>query len=160
MTIVPKTFTSEIRICQYNRMAAVLWLIAGIVLIAAEVLSGDFVLLMLGVAALAAGASAALGLPVWGGVAVFAVISVALVTVARPSLRRRLGVDPVPTNTEALLGSTAVVVSTVDTRGGRVKLRGELWSARAFDENQVLEPGQQVTVMNISGATVIVWGES
>lgn len=141
-------------------MPAVLWLIAGIVLVAAEVLSGDFVLLMLGVGALAAAAAAALGLPIWGGVAVFAIISVALVTVARPSLKRRLDVDHVPTNTEALLGNTAVVVSTVDTRGGKVKLRGELWSARAFDETQVLEPGREVTVMNISGATVIVWGES
>ena len=141
-------------------MAAVLWLIAGIVLVAAEVLSGDFVLLMLGTGALAAAASAAMGLPVWGGVAVFAMISVALVTVARPVLKRRLHVEHVPTNAEALLGNTALVISTVDAQGGKVKLRGELWSARAFDQAQVLEPGREVTVMNISGATVIVWGES
>lgn len=160
MTIVSKTLTSEIRVCQYGQMAAALWLIAGIVLIAAEVLSGDFVLLMLGAAALAAAASAALGLPVSGGVAVFAIVSVALVTVARPLLKRRLHVDHVLTNVDALLGDTALVISTVDSRGGKVKLRGELWSARTFDETQVLEPGREVTVMNISGATVIVWGES
>jgi len=145
-------------------MAAVLWFIAAVVLVAAEVLSGDFVLLMLGVGALAAAASAGLGAQFgWASlevdVIVFTVVSVALVTVARPMLKRRLHVDAVPTNTEALLGGTAVVVSTVDARGGKVKLRGELWSARSFDESQVLEPGRQVTVMNISGATAIVWGE-
>ncbi|MGH3796995.1 MAG: NfeD family protein [Pseudonocardiaceae bacterium] len=139
---------------------AVLWLIAGVVLIAAEVLSGDFVLLMLGVSALAAAGSAALGTPPWVDVLVFAVASVGLVTLARPALTRRLhsGVQ-IRTNAEALVGGRAVVVNTVDVHGGKVKLRGELWSARAFDENQVLEPGQTVTVMGISGATAVVWGE-
>jgi len=63
------------------------------------------------------------------------------------------------TYTELLLGRTAVVVSTVDSQGGKVKLRGELWSARAFDEAEVLEPGQKVTVMKISGAFAVVSGE-
>lgn len=139
---------------------AVLWLIAGVLLVAAEVLSGDFVLLMLGTAALAAAVSSALGTPVWADVTIFAVISGALVTLARPMLRRRLHTGvPVLTNAEALIGGRAVVVSTVDASGGKVKLRGELWSARAFDETQVLEPGQAVTVMSISGATAVVWGE-
>jgi membrane protein implicated in regulation of membrane protease activity len=142
-------------------MAAVLWLLAGILLIAAEVLSGDFVLLMLGTGALAAAVSAALGSPaLWVDVVVFAVISLALVSLARPMLRRRLHTGvPLRTNVEALVGSAAVVVDAVDAHGGKVKLRGELWSARAFDETQVLEPGRSVTVMGISGATAVVWGE-
>ena len=140
--------------------AAVLWLIAGVLLVAAEVLSGAFVLLMLGTAALAAAVASALGTPVWVDVVIFGVISMALITLARPMLRRRLHTgEHLLTNAEALIGGRAVVVSTVDASGGRVKLRGELWSARAFDESQVLEPGQAVTVMNISGATAVVWGE-
>ena len=74
-------------------------------------------------------------------------------------LRRRLHTDEQLTNAEGLVGGRAVVVSTVDASGGKVKLRGELWSARAFDETQVLEPGQAVTVMTISGATAVVFGE-
>ncbi|MGH3914156.1 MAG: NfeD family protein [Pseudonocardiaceae bacterium] len=140
-------------------MVAVLWFLAGIVLIAAEVLSGDFVLLMLGVAALAAAGSGALGTPLWLDVVVFAVISVALITVARPVLKRRLEAAQVRTNADALVGSLAVVVSTVNAHGGKVKLRGESWSARAYDETQVLEPGLEVRVLEISGATAIVWGE-
>lgn len=137
-----------------------LWLIAGVLLIAAEVLSGDFVLLMLGTAALAAAVSSALGTPLWVDVLVFGAVAVTLVTVARPMLRRRLHAGEVlRTNAEALIGGRAIVVSTVDASGGKVKLRGELWSARAFDETQVLEPGRPVTVMTIAGATAVVWGE-
>jgi membrane protein implicated in regulation of membrane protease activity len=139
--------------------AAVVWLVVGLLLVAAEVLSGDFVLLMLGAGALAASASAALGGPIWLDILFFAGVSGALVTLARPVLKRRLHTAHVPTNVEALLGGKAVVVSTVDAHQGKVRLRGELWSARSFDETQVLEPGRAVTVMQISGATAVVWGE-
>lgn len=136
------------------------WVIAGVLLIAAEVLSGDFVLLMLGVAALAAAGSSALDAPIWVDVVVFAVTSLALITVARPVLKGRLHAgDHVRTNVEALVGSKALVINTVDAHSGQVKLRGDVWSARAFDETQVLEPGRSVTVMDISGATAVVWGE-
>ena len=140
-------------------MAAVVWLVAGFALIVAEVLTGGFVLIMLGIGALAAAAFAALGGSIWGEVAVFAGTSVALTTLARPMLKRRLHTAHVPTNVDALLGDRAIVVSTVDAHGGKIKLRGELWSARAYDETEVLEPGQHVTVMNISGATAVVLGE-
>ncbi len=141
-------------------MAPLAWLVGGLLLIAAEVLSGDFVLIMLGAAALAAAGAAALGASAWLELAVFAGTSMVLITLARPILRRRLHTAEVPTNAEALIGDKAVVVSTVDIHGGKVKLRGELWSARAFSETEVLQPGQEVTVMRISGATAVVMGET
>jgi membrane protein implicated in regulation of membrane protease activity len=140
-------------------MAPVVWLVAGFALIAAEVLSGGFVLIMLGVGALVAAGLASLGAPIWLDVAAFAGASLALTTVARPVLKRRLHTVQVPTNVDALVGDKAIVISTVDANGGKIKLRGELWSARAFDETEVLEPGQRVTVMTISGATAVVMGE-
>jgi membrane protein implicated in regulation of membrane protease activity len=140
-------------------MAAVVWLVAGFLLIAAEVLTGGFVLIMLGIGALVAAGFAALGASIWLDVAVFAATSIALTILARPVLKRRLHTAPVRTNVEALVGDRAIVVSTVDAHGGKVKLRGELWSARAFDETEVIEPGRSVTVMTISGATAIVLGE-
>ncbi|MGH3785995.1 MAG: NfeD family protein, partial [Pseudonocardiaceae bacterium] len=70
-----------------------------------------------------------------------------------------LGTARVATNADALVGDKAVVVSRVDSNGGKVKLRGELWSARPFYETDVLEPGQAVTVMKIAGATAVVMGE-
>ncbi|MGH3721471.1 MAG: NfeD family protein [Pseudonocardiaceae bacterium] len=140
-------------------MAAVVWLVAGFALIAAEVLSGGFVLIMLGVSALAAAGFAELGAGLALDLAVFAGTSLALTTLARPLLKRRLHTAHVPTNVEALVGDKAVVVTTVDAHGGKIKLRGELWSARTFDETEVLEPGRAVRVMTISGATAVVWGE-
>lgn len=141
-------------------MAAVTWLIVGLLLIAAEVLSGDFVLIMLGAAALAAAGSAALSAPIWVDVLVFAVTSLGLITLARPVLKHRLQPAEITlTNAQALLGGQAVVVETVDAQRGQVKLNGEIWSARAFDETEVLEPGRAVTVMDISGATAVVLGE-
>lgn len=153
------TAESRSKICHYGPMAAVAWLIAGFALIAAEVLSSDFVLIMLGAAALAAAGSAALGAPVWLQVGAFGGASVALIALIRPVLKRRLYTASVRTNAEALVGDKAVVISRVDAHGGRIKLRGELWSARAFYETEVLEPGQAVTVMKISGATAVVLGE-
>ena len=140
-------------------MAAVVWLVAGFALIAAEVLSGGFVLIMLGVGALMAAGFAWLGASIWLDVAVFAGASVALTLLARPVLMRKMHAAQVSTNVDALLGDRAIVISTVDAHGGKIKLRGELWSARAYDETEVLEPGQRVTVMTISGATAVVMGE-
>jgi len=140
-------------------MPAVVWLVAGFLLITAEVLSSEFVLIMLGAGALAAAGVAALGAPLWLQVGAFGGASVVLIGLVRPMIKRQLHTARVRTNTDALIGDKAVVVSTVDAHGGKVKLRGELWSARAFDETEVLEPGQVVTVMNISGATAVVWGE-
>jgi membrane protein implicated in regulation of membrane protease activity len=138
--------------------AAVVWLIVGVLLVVAELLSGEFVLLMLGGGALAAGgASLLVAGPVVGGV-VFAVVAVLLLFAVRPALRRRLdrGIDPAVMHHRALLGSTATVVSRVDEHGGRVKIGGELWSARTSDGHHAIEPGARVTVLTISGATAIV----
>jgi membrane protein implicated in regulation of membrane protease activity len=60
------------------------------------------------------------------------------------------------TGTAALVGSRAVVLEQVDADGGQVKLGGEVWSARAYDEDDVIEPGARVEVMRIDGATALV----
>jgi membrane protein implicated in regulation of membrane protease activity len=139
--------------------AAVIWLVAGLALIAAEVLSGEFVLLMIGGGALAAaGASAVVdGSPLFG-VGVFAVASVLLLFAVRPMLRRRLerGIDHSVMHHRALVGNTAFVVTRVDGHSGQVKIGGDLWSARSFGGELVIEPGQKVIVMEISGATALV----
>ncbi|HEX3648023.1 MAG TPA: NfeD family protein [Pseudonocardiaceae bacterium] len=140
-------------------MAAVLWLIIGVVLVVAEVLSGAFVLVMLGSAALVAALVAALGVgPVISGV-VFAAVAAGGITLARPALVRRMhSGDHIKTNVDALVGKKALVTETVDEHHGQVKVNGEIWSARSYDETEVLEPGRTVTIMSISGATAVVWG--
>jgi membrane protein implicated in regulation of membrane protease activity len=139
--------------------AAVIWLIAGLALIAAEVLAGEFVLLMLGGGALAAaGASVLFPDHLLVGVGVFAAASVLLLFAVRPALRRKLdrGIDHSVMHHRALVGNTAFVVNRVDGHSGQVKIGGDLWSARSFDGFHVIEPGAKVTVMDISGATALV----
>lgn len=140
-------------------MAALIWLIGGIVLVAAEILSGDFFLLMLGIGALAAALAELLFHNTFISLAVFAVSSIGLVTFARPWLKARFHGAIVPDNVQALIGGKAMALSTVDNAGGQVKLNGEVWSARSFDDKQVIEAGTPVTVMEIAGATAIVWAE-
>ncbi len=141
-------------------MAALIWLIAGVVLFAAEVLSGDLVLVMLGTGALAAAGATALTGSQVAAVATFAVSSIGLLVLARPALKRRFLLGPgVRTNAEALIGARATALSTVDSHQGRVKLAGDEWSARSYIEGQVIEPGETVTVVEISGATAVVSSE-
>lgn len=141
-------------------MAALFWLIGGIALIAAEMLSGDFFLLMVGVGALAgAGAEVVFGNTLVSS-AVFALVSIGLVTFARPWLKRRMHGELVHTNVDALIGRKAVAVSLVDHRGGQVRLDGDVWSARSFDDKQAIEPGVSVTVVEIAGATAVVLADS
>jgi membrane protein implicated in regulation of membrane protease activity len=141
-------------------MAAMFWLIGGIALIAAEMLSGDFFLLMVGAGALvAAGSEWAFGNTLVSS-AVFALVSIGLVTFARPWLKRRMHGALVHTNADALIGKKAVAVSVVDGHGGQVRLDGDVWSARAIDDRQAISPGASVTVVEIAGATAVVMVDS
>jgi membrane protein implicated in regulation of membrane protease activity len=141
-------------------MAALFWLIGGIALIAAEMLSGDFFLLMVGIGALAGAGSEWIFGNTLVSCAVFALVSIGLVTFARPWLKRRLHGELVHTNADALIGRKAVAVSEVDARGGQVRLDGDVWSARAFDDNRPIAPGTPVTVVEIAGATAVVLADA
>ena len=134
---------------------AVIWLIAGIALVGVEVLTGTFVLLMLGGGALAAAAAAALGgsLPVDTGV--FGLVSLLLLIVARPALARRAA-PALEAADNSPVGSSGVVVLRVGDDAGQVKINGELWSARSMTRGEVFEPGERVTVLHLSGVTAIV----
>ncbi|MGW6442516.1 NfeD family protein [Lentzea sp. NPDC055074] len=137
-------------------MAALIWLIVGILLVVAEVLSGDFVLVMLGAAALAAAGVSAVGAADLVSVLVFAATSLGLIVTARPLLKKRLQLGSnIRMHHEALLGSRAVAVTQVTEHGGQVKIGGDTWSARTLD-GSVVEEGEAVTVVEISGAVAVV----
>jgi len=99
-----------------------------------------------------------LGLPLWADGAAFLVVSVLLLVLVRPALRRRLNHDRgLPEPARALEGKSAVVLEPVSADGGQVKLDGEVWTARPFNAADAYEPGDRVTVMRIDGATAVVW---
>ncbi len=138
---------------------ALSWLIFALALAVAEALTGDMFLLMLGGGALAASATAWLtNWPILGDGAVFLIVSVLLVVVVRPAARRQLTPKPVQTGIKALEGKKAVVLYRVAGDQGRIKLDGQVWTARPMDEGDVYEPGESVTVLRIDGATAVVFG--
>ncbi|MCQ4046590.1 NfeD family protein [Streptantibioticus rubrisoli] len=112
---------------------------------------------MIAAGAVAAAITAALGAGAVLQVVVFAVVSIALVSVVRPIANRHRTTIPVlRTGVDALRGRQAVVVERVDGDTGRIKLGGEIWSARSYDTDQVFEAGQKVDVIEIEGATAVV----
>lgn len=112
---------------------------------------------MLAAGALAAAIAAGLGGDIVVQVLVFAVVSVALIAVVRPIATRHRSQRPqLVTGVDALKGKQAVVLERVDSAGGRIKLAGEVWSARSLDTGRAYEVGQEVDVVDIEGATAIV----
>jgi membrane protein implicated in regulation of membrane protease activity len=136
-----------------------IWSIVAVALAVGEILTpGLFFLGPVALAAVAAAVAAAVGAGWVIGLIVFVAGSAASLGLLRPIARRHLRLPlALRTGAAALAGAQAVVLERVDSAGGRVKIGGEVWSARAFDERQVLEPGTQVQVAEIQGATALVY---
>ncbi|MFE5404971.1 NfeD family protein [Streptomyces sp. NPDC056580] len=111
---------------------------------------------MFAVGAVAAAVAAGLGFGVVIQVLAFAVVSVALIAVVRPIAARHGRQPQLATGVDALKGRQAVVMERVDGSGGRIKLAGEIWSARSLDTGRAYDVGQEVDVVDIEGATAIV----
>jgi len=96
--------------------------------------------------------------PAWAQVLVFIAGTVASLAILRPIARSHLRMPALTrTGTAALVGARATVLQRVDADGGRVRIGGEEWSARAYMNDQVLEPGARVEVAKIEGATALVY---
>lgn len=138
------------------------WLIAGVALGAVEVLTLDLFFAMLAGGALtAAGVAGVSGANGAGAVTVQAIVALVValggIVLVRPIALAHLKSTPATrTGTAALEGAGCVVLERVDPGGGRVKLAGEVWSARSYDGLSVFEPGSDVSVIRIDGATALV----
>lgn len=134
------------------------WLALSVALGAIELLSLDLVLLMLAGGALVGFAVAALGGPVALQVVLALVSAVALLGVIRPNVVRRLHGGPdLVTGTNALIGRRATVLREMAYNApGRVKIGGEEWTAEPYDEDDRIEAGELVDVVQIKGATAYV----
>jgi membrane protein implicated in regulation of membrane protease activity len=138
--------------------AWLIWAIAAVLLAVGEIFTPG--LFFLGPIALAGVAAVVVAL--FAGVVaqliVFIAGAIASVWLLRPIARRHLHLPPaLRTGTAALEGTKAVVLQRVDVNGGRVRIGGEEWSARAYMDDQVYEPGTRVEVVKIEGATALVY---
>ena len=135
----------------------VYWIIAAGGLAAGEIFTMGFFLGPIAVAATLAALVALAGGPLALQLLVFTVAAVGSVAVLRPIARRHLRTPAqLRTGTAALVGTRALVLEQVTADGGSVKIGGEIWTARTYDEDAVLEPGSRVEVMQIQGATALV----
>jgi membrane protein implicated in regulation of membrane protease activity len=139
----------------------ILWLIAAVALGVAEIFSGTFILLMLGAGALGGAAAAGLGAPIWAQALVFALISLLSLVLVRPPVQRHLHThaDSAPMGLAAIEGSAGLVLERIDMDHGLIKIDGELWSARPYDATQTFDAGDRVRVIEVRGATALVWKE-
>ena len=134
-----------------------IWILLALVLAAGEVVSLSFFLAPFAVGALLGAVTELAGLGTIAALIVFLVSSGLLLGFVRPIARRHLRTPPqIRTGTAALVGQTAVVTERVDADAGAVKLEGEIWTARSYDEGAVLEAGRHVHVVEIRGATALV----
>ncbi|MGH3663259.1 MAG: NfeD family protein, partial [Micromonosporaceae bacterium] len=116
--------------------------------------------LMLATGALAAAGTGVLTDSLVIQVLVFAGVSTLTVGFVRPFLKKRMlrrRHHSGPLSVAEIEGSSAVVLERVDTDGGLVNVQGDHWTARPFDETQVMEPGDRVKVVQVKGATALVW---
>ena len=135
-----------------------IWMVVAVVLGVAEIFTLTAALGVLGAAAVVPAVLAALGLPLPVQLVMFAISAAAGVVLVRPVALRhmrqpqleRFGVD-------ALVGKRAYVLREVTDRDGLVRIDGDEWTARAFDESVVIPVGAAVDVMRISGTTAYVY---
>lgn len=133
------------------------WLGLAIALGVAELFSLDLMLLMLAVGALVGVVAALIGLPVFIQILAAVGTSVAMLALVRPSIVKRLHSGPeLRLGHAALVGRQGVVVDEVSSQGGQIRIAGELWTARPYDETEVIEAGETVDVFEIRGATALV----
>jgi len=136
----------------------VIWLILAVVLAVGEIATLGFFLAPFAGGAAVAAILAAFGAGTTIEAAAFLVVSVILLAALRPVARSHQKSKALRMGTAALVGQTALVVERIanDEGVGCVKLDGEIWTARAYDDDAIIEPGTKVHVLEIRGATALV----
>ena len=133
------------------------WVGAAVVLAIIETQTTSLDAALLAAAALAGGITAAVGGGAVLQVLSFAFTAAIMLLVVRPvAYRHRRQPPEMRTGVAALIGRDAVVIETVDGRDGRVKIGGEIWTARCYDPSASFDVGSTVQVLEIDGATALV----
>lgn len=135
-----------------------LWLAAALVLAGVEVLMLDLIFLMLGVGALGGMAAALAGADPWLQGVVFAIVSLGMLAVARPTALKRLhrSADDSPSYLESLTGRRVTAPAPITSATGTLTVDGDTWTARTEPDAPEASAGSEVTVLRVEGATLVV----
>ncbi len=133
------------------------WLGLAVALGVLELLSLDLILLMLAAGAIVGMLVSLTGVDLWVQVVAAVVASVAALGVVRPSVVKRLHTGPnLVLGHDALVGRQGLVVEEISSQAGQIRVGGEIWTARPYDEDQVIPVGAKVDIFQIKGATALV----
>jgi len=134
------------------------WLMIAVALGVLELISTDLILIMLAGGALVGMVVALFGVPVAMQIVLALGTAVGLLALIRPGMVHRLHAGPtLRTGAEALIGQRGYVLEPLShVTPGRVKIGGEIWTARPYDEDDQIEEGTTVDVVSIKGATAYV----
>jgi membrane protein implicated in regulation of membrane protease activity len=133
------------------------WLIAAAILGIGEIATTGFVLAPFALGALIAALLSAIGVGTAISLVVFLVASIVALTALRPIARaHRNQPAALRTGTAALVGRTATVIERITSEEGCIRLEDEVWRARPYDEDEVIEAGAHVHVIEIRGVTAMV----
>jgi len=136
----------------------IIWLIVAAVLGVAELLTTTLSFGLIAVAAVAAAVVGAFHLSFALQLVAFAVAAGAGLGLVRPIAIKHVKQPPaLRTGAAALVGRSAIVSEEVTEHSGRVRIDGEEWSSRPYDDSLVIPVGTKVDVMQIKGATVLVY---
>ena len=134
------------------------WVGLAVLLGVVEVTTLDLTFAMLAAGALAGAATGLVTDNLLVQALVALVVAVAMLAVVRPVALRHLRTPlAIRTGTDALVGERGLVIEAVDGQSGRIKLKGEVWSARTYDPSTSIEAGRSVEIVQIDGATALVY---
>lgn len=136
----------------------ILWLIVAGFFFILEIITSGFLVCWLGIGALLSMILSFFVDNIVIQVIVFAISSIVLIVLTKPLVKKFIDKKTIPTNKDSLIGKEGIVVQAIDTikAEGQVKLLGEVWSARAFNEGKIIEKGKNVIVREIIGVKLVV----
>ena len=137
----------------------VIWLIAAGILGVGEMHQGGFYLAPFALGAAIAAIVSLLGAGAAVSAVVFVAASAIVFATLRPVARRHRQLPPsIRTGAAALVGRPAIVLERIanDEGVGCVRIGGEVWTARSYDDDEVIDAGERVEVVEIRGATALV----
>ncbi|MDP9805545.1 membrane protein implicated in regulation of membrane protease activity [Trueperella bonasi] len=137
-------------------MAWGIWAIITLVLLIAETLTVDFLFMMFAGGTIGAAITSAIAPDnLFLQIIVFSVISLLGVAFIRPWARRHVNDSSKgESNVYAMAGQVGHALTDIDTKAGRVKIGGDVWSAKTY--GPAIAEGTTVVVQHVEGARAVV----
>lgn len=136
----------------------IFWAILTVALISTEIATVQLVAIWFGAGALVAFVASFFGMAFWLQIVIFILISVILLLLTRPTVKKWINGKKIATNADSIIGMTGIVIEKIDNirDTGRVMVNGLNWSARAANEKDLFDIDSRCEVISIEGVKAIV----